>query len=126
MCNRRVFRCCLITLIALLGAGWDARAQAQTDEAPWVVDLGVGLDFSINGNVNSGAIGTLQNQATAILPQPYGEVYGSGIQLRFGGGYVLNSESELRGVFTYQSADADLVRLGDIGPSSLYGQVLRL
>jgi hypothetical protein len=25
-------------------------------------------------------------------------------------------------MFTYQSADADLVRLGDIGPSSLYGQ----
>jgi hypothetical protein len=41
------------------------------------------------------------------------------VQLRFGGGYVLNELSELRGVFTYQSADADLVRLGDIGPSSL-------
>jgi hypothetical protein len=25
-------------------------------------------------------------------------------------------------MFTFQSADADLVRLGDIGPSSLYGQ----
>jgi hypothetical protein len=25
-------------------------------------------------------------------------------------------------VFIYQSADADLVRLGDVGPSSLYGQ----
>lgn len=72
--------------------------------------------------MNSGAIGILQGQATAILPQPYGDVYGTGIQLRFGGGYVLDDVSEVRAVFTYQSADADLVRLGDIGPSSLYGQ----
>ena len=38
----------------------------------------------------------------------------------------MNPEAELRGVFTYQSADADLVRLGDVGPSSLYGQYLGL
>jgi Outer membrane protein beta-barrel domain len=44
------------------------------------------------------------------------------VQLRFGGGYVLDEVSEVRGVFTYQSADADLVRFGDIGPSSLYGE----
>jgi hypothetical protein len=35
---------------------------------------------------------------------------------------MLNSTSELRGTFVFQSADADLVRMGDIGPSSLYGQ----
>jgi hypothetical protein len=87
-----------------------------------VVDFGVGLDFSINGNINSGAIGTLEGQAAAILPNSYGDVYGTGIQLRFGGGYTLDERSELRGIFTYQSADADLVRLGDVGPSALYGQ----
>jgi hypothetical protein len=82
----------------------------------------VGIDNSINGNVNSGAIGRLQGLATAILPNPYGDVYGTGVQLRFGGGYLLDEVSELRGTFIYQSADADLVRLGDIGPSSLYVQ----
>src|SRR4029450_6180848 len=81
-----------------------------------------GIDGSINGNINSGAIGRLQGQATAILPNSYGDVYGTGPPLRFGGGCVLNEVSELRGVFIYQSADADLVRLGDIGPSTLYGQ----
>jgi hypothetical protein len=106
----------------VLLAAWDARAQDQDGEYPWVLDLGVGIDGSINGNINSGAIGRLQGQATAILPNSYGDVYGTGIQLRFGGGYVLNEVSELRGVFIYQSADADLVRLGDIGPSTLYGQ----
>jgi hypothetical protein len=110
-----------VTAMMLLGA-WDARAQGRTGESPWVLDFSIGLDTSINGNVNSGAIGRLEGQATAILPNSYGDVYGTGLQFRFGGGYALNEQSELRGVFIYQSADADLVRLGDIGPSSLYGQ----
>jgi hypothetical protein len=87
-----------------------------------VVDVGVGIDPTVNGNVNSGAIGTLQGQATAILPQSYGSVYGTGTHFRFGGGYVIDDESEVRGIFTYQSADANLVRLGDLGASSLYAQ----
>jgi len=115
------FPCSVVIVAVLLGNDQQAWAQAQ-DEFRWVLDLGVGIDVGINGNVNSGAIGVLQGQAAAILPNPYSEVYGTGIQLRFGGGYVLDDWSELRGIFTYQSADADLVRLGDIGPSSLYGQ----
>jgi len=97
-------------------------ATPPTTESRWVFDAGVGIDPSINGNVNSGAVGTLQGQAAAILPQSYSAVYGAGVTLRFGAGYRWKTDSELRGVFTYQSADADLVRLGDLGPSSLYGQ----
>lgn len=108
-----------VIAIALVVGIADAPAEAQSR---WVADAGVGMNPSINGNVNSGAIGILQGQAAAILPNPYGEVFGTGLHFKFGGGYVLNPESELRGVFTYQSADADLVRLGDVGPSSLYGQ----
>jgi hypothetical protein len=116
------FRLAFIMTWVILGA-WEARAQgAQAGEYRWVADVGIGIDAPINGNVNSGAIGVLNGQAAAILPNTYGDVYGTGIQLRFGGGYVLDDFSELRGVFTYQSADADLVRLGDIGASSLYGQ----
>ena len=37
-------------------------------------------------------------------------------------GYALDEVSELRGALTFQSADADLVRLGDFGSSSLYAQ----
>jgi len=105
---------------ALLAGARDARAQ--TPESRWSVDVGIGIDSSINGNVNSGAIGVLQGQTAAILPNPYGEVYGTGIQLRGGAGFLLDEGTELRGTLTYQSADADLVRLGDIGPSNLYGQ----
>src|SRR5262245_9734519 len=107
--------------MVLIGTTGAARAQGAS-ESPWVIDVSVGIDASINGNVNSGAIGRLQGQATAILPNSYGDVYGTGIQLRFGGGYVLNETTELRGVFIFQSADADLVRLGDLGPSNLYVQ----
>ena len=105
-----------------LAAATDVRAQSTSSDSRWVIDVGVGIDPTINGNINSGAIGTLQGQATAILPQSYGDVYGTGTHLKFGAGYALNDVSELRGTFTWQSADANLVRLGDIGPSSLYAQ----
>jgi hypothetical protein len=121
MLNRRRVLPCLFAGALLTGIPATLIAQ-PAGESRWVVDVGVGIDPSINGNVNSGAIGTLQGQATAILPQTYGNVYGTGTQLRFGGGYALDDRSELRGIFTYQTADANLVRLGDIGASSLYAQ----
>src|SRR4051794_23641770 len=108
-----------VLLVGLLGISSPGQAQGVADASRWVVDLDVGISPSINGNVNSGAIGPLQGQATAILPNSYGDVYGTGLEFRFGGGYRLDDVSELRGVFIYQSADADLVRLGDIGPSTL-------
>jgi hypothetical protein len=121
MTNRKRTMRTSVLIAALLTCAPHAEAQ-PVDESRLVLDLGVGIDFSVNGNVNSGVIGRLQGQAAAILPNPYGDIYGTGLHFKFGGGYVLNEESELRGVFTYQSADANLVRLGDIGPSSLYGQ----
>jgi Outer membrane protein beta-barrel domain len=111
----------LVLVFAFSVWGTSALAQAP-DENRFSFDVGMGIDVSVNGNVNSGAIGRLDGQATAILPSPYGQVYGTGLHFLLGGGYALNAESELRGTFTFQSADADLVRLGDIGPSSLYGQ----
>jgi hypothetical protein len=110
-----------ISSFTLFGAA-SASAQNSSGASRWVIDLGTGLNPSINGNINSGAIGVYQGQTTAILPNSYGDVYGTGIELRFGGGYALNSVSEIRGMFIWQSADADLVRLGDFGQSSLYGQ----
>jgi hypothetical protein len=107
-------------VLTVLAAAPDVRAQ-QHGESRWVVDFGLGIDFSINGNVNSGAIGVFQGEAAAILPNPYGEVYGSGLHFRFGAGYLFDDETELRAQFTIQSADADLVRMGDVGVSSLYG-----
>jgi hypothetical protein len=111
----------MVSSCALLCAA-GASAQGPSSASRWVVDLGTGINPSINGSVNSGATGVYQGQTTAILPNSYGDVYGTGVELRFGGGYVLNPLSEIRGMFIWQSADADLVRLGDFGQSSLYAQ----
>jgi hypothetical protein len=114
---------CVLVLLALAFLASASNVQAQpADDTRWVVDVGIGIAPSINGNVNSGAIGTLQGATAAILPNSYSDVYGTGLDFRFGGGYVLDELSEIRGMFTYQSADADLVRLGDLGSSSLYCQ----
>ena len=111
-----------LMLAAAFATPLNAQTQTPPDESRWALDVGVGIDTSVNGNVNSGAIGRIGGQAAALLPNSYGDVYGTGIQFRVGVGYALDKVSELRGIFTYQSADADLVRLGDIGPSSLYAQ----
>jgi len=122
----RIARVAVVSVAALMLIGGPSTAAAQTSAArsgsPWFVDFGFGIAPSINGNISSGAIGTLQGQTTAVLPQSYGDVYGTGLDIRFGGGYMLNEDSEVRGTFTYQTADADLVRLGDFGASSLYSQ----
>ena len=110
-----------VLVIAVLATPQTVMAQTM-NASRWVVDFALGIDSSINGNVNSGAIGTIDGQTAAILPSTYGDVYGAGIQLRFGGGYLLDDVSEVRGVFIFQSADADLVQLGEVGPSGLYAQ----
>jgi len=87
----------------------NALAQSSSEPSRWAIDVGFGLNPNVNGNINSGAIGVYQGQTTAILPQSYSDVLGTGIELRFGGAYTLNSASEVRGLFIWQSADADLV-----------------
>jgi hypothetical protein len=107
-----------------LTAGSTAQAQpaAPVVESPWSAEVGIGFDNSISGNINSGGIGTLNNQIVVITKNTYEQVYGTGLHLRFGGGYMLNDLSELRATFTFQSLDADLTPMGDIGVSRLYGQ----
>ena len=105
----------------LFGAG--SIAQAQTaPESPWSAEFGIGWDNSISGNINSSAIGRLDNQAVVITKNRYEDVYGTGLHLRFGGGYMISNESEVRATFTFQSLDADLTPMGDYGASRLYGQ----
>jgi hypothetical protein len=111
----------VVTCASLLGVS-NARAQGQTSENPWVIDFGVGISPSIKGDINSGVIGTFQGQTVAVVPHTYSDVYGNSIDWHFGGGYTLNADSEIHGAFIYQSTSANLVRLGDFGPSSLYGQ----
>ena len=115
-------------VVASLGA---APAGAQTAaqpapagavDSPWSVDVGFGVDNSISGNINSSAIGRLNNQTVVVLKNSYEDVYGTGLHFRFGGGYMFRPDTEVRVTFTLQSLDADLTPLGDIGASKLYAQ----
>jgi hypothetical protein len=98
-------------VMAALSAASTAHAQSGADYK-WNVDVGIGWDNSISGNINSSAIGSLNDQSVVILKNRYEDVYGTGLHLRFGGGYTVNEVLEARLTFSFQSLDADLTRMG--------------
>ena len=122
-------------VLALIAAGTATAAAAQTPppqvtvgvvrpepERKWSVDFGIGFDNGISGNINSGGIGVYNGQTTVILKNKYEDVYGTGLHIRFGAGYMYREDVEFRMHLTIQSLDADLVHMGDFGASNLYGQ----
>ena len=56
-----------------------------------------------------------------ILTNQYEDVYGTGLHLKVGGGYLLNPSTEARVSLSFQALDSDLATLGDYGASPLYG-----
>lgn len=112
-----------IAAFVLVASVFASVAEAQTPpDRRWSVDFAIGFDNGISGNINSGAIGTYNGQTTVILKNKYEDVYGTGLHIRFGGGYMWKEDVELRVHLTIQSLDADLVHMGDFGASNLYGQ----
>jgi hypothetical protein len=103
-------------------------AQAQTpppaaSTSHWNFDVGAGWDNVIGGNINSSAIGQINNQAVVIKSNSFDDVYGTGLHLRFGGGYAFTDATEATAAFFFQSSEADQVTaMGDIGVSNLYGR----
>jgi hypothetical protein len=110
-----------LLILGILSVAATADAQSTADQR-WSADVAIGWDNSISGNVNSSGIGTINNQAVVITKNSYEDVYGTGLHLRFGGGYMLNEVSEVRVGLTFQSLDADLTSMGEIGVGNLYGQ----
>ena len=117
-------RLIVVIPFVLLGTTSIARAQSSSaPERPWNVEFGMGWDNGITGNINSSAIGSINNQVVVITRNSYNDVYGAGLHLRFGGGYLFKPNTEARVTFTFQSLDADyVVRMGDYGASNLYAQ----
>jgi opacity protein-like surface antigen len=113
-----------VIVAVLLGAQSTAQAQDQptATEFPWSVEFGMGWDRSFSGNINSSAIGRLNNQAVVITKNQYDDVYGTGLHLKGGVGYMLSDLREVRGTISFQSLDADLTPMGEYGASRLYGQ----
>jgi hypothetical protein len=113
-----------VMVIFMLCSASAAQAQLSSKvDMPWSVEFGIGWDNDISGNINSSGIGQLRGQTVVILKNSYEDVYGTGLHLRFGGGYMFRPNTEFRATFTFQSLDADFVTpMGDIGVSKLYGQ----
>ena len=110
-------------LIAIVFGTTAVQAQTPANNSPWSLEVGVGWDNGVAGHINSSGIGEINNQAVVITSNTYEEVYGTGLHLRFGGGYFFNEQTEMIGMFTFQSLDADQVTpMGDIGVSNLYGK----
>jgi hypothetical protein len=120
-------------LAALVTVASPAQAQIQPQslfsqpepsvlDHRWSVDVGMGFDRGITGNINSGAIGVINTQPVVIVPNSYDDVYGVGYHLRFGGGYLIDEVTEVRAMFAYQSLGADLTGIGTIGSSTMLAQ----
>ena len=110
-------------LLSMVFATTTVNAQTTADDSPWSLQVGVGWDNGIAGHINSSGIGEINNQTVVITSNTYEDVYGTGLHLRFGGGYSFSRKTELVGTFTFQSLDADQVTpMGDIGVSNLYGK----
>jgi hypothetical protein len=103
-----------------LTLGVTSAAHAQTDDTRWSIDVAIGWDNSISGNINSSAIGTVNNQSVVVLTNKYEDVYGTGLHLKVGGGYMLNPNTEARVNISFQALDSEIATLGDYGASPLY------
>jgi len=121
MSAKSFVRAITVTLALAVCMASEAKAQSAPDQK-WSVDAAIGWDNSISGNINSSGIGTINNQTTVITKNMYEDVYGTGLHLKVGVGYMVNPTTEARATVSFQSLDADLTRMGDYGASNLYGQ----
>ena len=119
--SANLVRAITVTLALAVCVASEAKAQSAPDQQ-WSVDVAIGWDNSISGNINSSGVGTINNQTTVITKNKYEDVYGTGLHLKVGVGYMVNPTTEARATVSFQSLDADLTRMGDYGASNLYGQ----
>jgi hypothetical protein len=110
---------CALAALALLVLPVRAVAQTPWHET-WSVEGDVGWDFPVSGNLLSAAIGRINDQATVIDSQSYGDIYGTGVKWGFGVGYRLDERSEVRGSMAFQSVSADLNKIGSVANAPLY------
>jgi len=110
---------CLPVLVVgavILTAG---RASAQTSQSSWNAEVSVGWDLNVSGAFLAAGLGTLNNTATVINSQSFGDVYGTGVLWQFSGGYMIDEINEFRGQLSYQRAGADITKLGTANNTDL-------
>ena len=94
-------------------------ASAQTAQSSWNGEVSVGWDVNVSGAFLAAGIGTLENKATVINAQSFGDVYGTGVQWQFSGGYMLDEINEVRAQLSYQGGGSDIVSVGTVNGTEL-------
>ena len=122
MSSSSVIRRAALALVACAAVPAVAAAQVPTD-ARWSAEAAVGWAFPAGGNVLSSGIGTVFNRATVVEDQSYGDIFGAGVHVNFGGGYRLDDMSEVRGELSIDSAGAELKQIGSSGSAALYAML---
>src|SRR6478735_10100380 len=95
-------------------------AAQEPLDTKWAVDVQVGFDNPVAGNVVSAGIGTLAGLPAVIESQSYGDIYGTGVFFRAGGAYKIDARTEVLGVFTFQSVSSDVKQVGTVNNQVLY------
>ena len=108
-------------LTAILLAGPVFAQSASAPENPWSAEFAVGWDINLSGALFKSGIGTIEGLPTVIGEQSYGDVFGTGVQWRFGAGYMYDEHQEFRAALTIQNVSADVVELGTVGARPLFG-----
>jgi hypothetical protein len=108
-------------LTALFLAGPAQAQSASAPENPWSAEVSVGWDFNLSGALLKSGIGSIDGSPTVIEEQSYGDVFGTGVQWRFGAGYMYDERQELRAALTIQNVSADVVELGTVDGQPLFG-----
>ena len=75
-----------IILTALFFAGPAYAQSASAPANPWSAEVSVGWDINVSGALFKSGIGTIDGRPTVIEEQSYGDVFGTGVQWRFGAG----------------------------------------
>jgi len=103
---------CLPVLVLSALVLTTGRASAQTAQSSWNAEVSVGWDVNVSGAFLAAGIGTLEDRATVITSQSFGDVYGMGVLWQFSGGYLVDEINEVRTQVSYQRAGSDIVNLG--------------
>jgi hypothetical protein len=93
--------------------------SAQTSQSSWNAEASVGWDVNVTGAFLAAGIGTLEGAATVINSQSFGDVYGTGVNWLFSGGYMLDEINEIRGQLSFQRAGSDIADLGTANGTQL-------
>lgn len=110
-----------IITVALLRMAVPANAQPEQEpDYRWAFEASVGWDNSISGSLITSGIGEIGGLAAVIEEQSYDDVFGTGVQWRFGAGYMLDARQEVRGALTIQNVGADAVQVGNLGGVPLF------